>query len=99
MNSFQKQPAEKRTIAIEYLNELASGVTVSSGTVAAIDLTDNSDVSATVLTSTTATISGTQARVQTRAGTNAKNYKITFTTTLSNTDIWEDDVIMKVLER
>lgn len=93
---FTKQPSEKRTIAVEYQNELPSGVTLSSGTVSAISLADGSDASSAVLTSTTATISGTQARVQTKNGTNGVDYKITFLTTLSNTDIWEDDVVMKV---
>lgn len=97
-NSFVKQPAEKRTIAIEYQDELATGVTLSGGTVAAVNLSDGSSASATVLVSTTATISGTQARAQVQAGTNGTDYKITFLTTLSNSDIWEDDVTMKVKE-
>lgn len=99
MSSFNKQPAEKRTIAIEYARELPSGVTLVSGTVAATNLSDNSSASGAVLVSTTATISGTQAKVQTQAGTNGIDYKITFLTTLSNGDIWEDDIIMKVGER
>lgn len=98
MSNFTKQPAEKRTIAVEYLNELPSGVTVVSGTVAAVD-GNGVDVASTVLTSTTATISGTQARAQVKAGTSGVDYKITFLTTLSNTDIWEDDILMQVRER
>lgn len=99
MESFPKQPAEAYTIAMDYTNKLPTGATVSSGTVAAVDLVDNSSASSTVLASTTATISGAQARVKVQAGTNGRSYIVTFTTTLSNGDILEDDVRMDVKSR
>lgn len=84
---------------MDYTNKLPTGATVSSGTVAAVDLVDNSSASSTVLASTTATISGAQARVKVQAGTNGRSYIVTFTTTLSNGDILEDDVRMDVKSR
>lgn len=94
-NFFEKQPSESYTIEIEFLNRLPSGTTISSGTVSATDLStsffDNS-----VLASTTATISGTKAKAKVQAGTNGKNYKLTFLTTLSDSSILEEDVEMRV---
>jgi hypothetical protein len=95
MNNFDKQPAEGYTIAIEFANKLPSGASLSTGTVAAVDVqaaaTDNS-----VLSTTTATISGTQARVKVISGTDGKDYKITFTCALSDTSTLEEDVLMRV---
>lgn len=92
---FLKQPAESYTIAVEFAGKLPSGASLSSGTVSAIRLdtgaTDNS-----VLASTTATISGTQARVKIQAGTAGVKYKLTFLVTLSNGDIFEEAVAMDV---
>lgn len=94
---FEKQSAEAYTIAIEFSGKLPSGATLSSGTVTAQNtttgLTDN-----TVLGSTTATISGTQAKVKVQAGTNQVTYKITFTLTLSDASILEEDIRMKVVD-
>lgn len=95
MNSFDKQPAESYTIAIEFLGKLPSGASLSSGTVAGYDIQANATDN-TVLASTTATISGTQARVKVQAGTTSKDYKITFTCTLSDSSILEEDIIMRV---
>lgn len=96
MDRFTKQTGASFVIAIEYVNRLPPGSTsISSGTVSAkkydTDTTDN-----TVLASTTATISGTQARVKVQSGTTGEDYKITFLTTTSNGDILEDDVLMQV---
>lgn len=95
MNTFQKQPAEAYTIAIEFLNKLPTGTTVASGTVAGFDIqagaTDN-----TILASTTATCTTTQARVKVQAGANNKDYKITFTCTLNDSSILEEDILMQV---
>lgn len=95
---FQKQPGEDYSIAIEFLDKLPTGRTLTSGTVAALDLGTGTSASATVLASTTATISGTQARVKVQAGTHGKDYKITFLCDLDNGETLEEDVIMKVRE-
>lgn len=96
-NFFEKQPNESYTIGVEFANRLPFSATVSSGTVSAKDLstgaTDNS-----VLSSTTATISGTQARVKVLGGTHQKNYKVTFAVTLSDSGVLEEDIEMRVRE-
>lgn len=98
MKTFEKQPAENWTIAVEFVGKLPSGATLQSGTVSAIRLdtmaTDNS-----VLASTTATIVGTQARVKVQAGLTGIDYKLTFLLTLSNADVLEEDLLMQVVGR
>lgn len=96
--SFTKQPGESYTIAIEYLGNLPGTATLSSGTVAAIDVGSGASASGTVLATTTATISGTQSKIKVTAGTAGHEYKITFTNTLSTGEILEDDVFMRVDE-
>lgn len=92
---FRKQPSETYPIAIDYTNRLPEGLTLSSGTVAALNvqtnLTDN-----TVLSSTTGTVSGSKLRAKVQAGVNGSDYKITFTATLSDSSILEDDITMQV---
>lgn len=98
MKTFEKQPSESWTFAVEFVGKLPAGASLASGTVSAIRLdtgaTDNS-----VLASTTATIVGTQARVKVQAGTTGVEYKLTFLVTLSNSDLLEEDVIMQVVGR
>jgi hypothetical protein len=97
MIRFVKQPAETYTVAVEFAGKLPSGASLSSGTVSATRMdtgaTDNS-----VLASTSATISGTQARVRVKQGVSGVPYKLTFVVTLSNADILEEDVLMHVIE-
>ena len=98
LRTFIKQPAESYVIAIEWLGRLPIGATLSSGTVSAVNmatgLTDN-----TVLASTTATISGTQARVKVTGGTTGTDFKVTFLCTFSTGDVLEEDIIMMVRVR
>jgi len=91
-----KQPSESYAIGIEFAGKLPAGATLASGTVSAIRL-DTEATDNAVLASTTATISGTQALVKVQAGTAGITYKITFVVTLSNTDILEEDLILKVV--
>lgn len=90
-----KQPLESYTVGFEFAGKLPSGVTLTSGTVSAMNIgsgaTDN-----TVLASTTATISGTQAVVKVQGGVNGQMYRVTFLLTLSNGDILEEDLEMQV---
>lgn len=95
MNTFSKQPAETYTIGIDFTGKLPTGATVSSGTVAAFDAAGVS-ASGTVLSGTTATIVGNEARIKVLAGTHGQDYRIRFSVTLSNADILEEDVLMRV---
>lgn len=97
-NEFSKQPAEAYTIGLEFSGKLPTGASPSSGVVAAFDPA-GTDVSGTVLSGTTATISGTQARIKVIAGTHGVDYRLRFLVTLTNSDILEEDVLMRVEEQ
>lgn len=94
----KKQPSESYTIGIEYDGKLPAGSTLTSGSVSAVDYYSGQVVSGTILGSTSATISGTQAKVLLRAGTSGRRYKVTFETTLDSLEVLEDDIIVDVVE-
>ena len=98
MQTFTKQPAEAYTIALEFQGKLPSGASPSSGTVSATD-PNGADASSTVLSGTTATISGTQARIKVQSGSHGVNYRLRFLVTLTSTDILEEDLLMRVIEQ
>ena len=91
-----KQPNEQVTYAFEFKNRLAFGASLSSGAFTATDKSDDSDVTATLLSSSTATISGTQARFRVIAGTAGRTYRITLLATLDNSDVLEEDVLFVI---
>lgn len=99
LQTFSKQPSERYKIAIEWSGKLPSGASLDSGSVSAVDTSDDSDATSTVLASSTAEISGTQSRATVRAGTDGKTYKITFLVTLDDGSILEEDVNMRVEEQ
>lgn len=98
IDELYKQPSENYPFGFEFANKLPDGLTLSSGTVTgkniATGVTDN-----TVLQSTTATISGTQAKFRLQAGTDGASYNISLKVTLSDGSVLEEDLIMHVRER
>lgn len=99
MNTFNKQPNETYTIAVDFTGKLPTGATISTGTVFAFDQA-GTDVSGTVLDpGSAATIVGNEARKRVLAGTHGQDYRIRFRVTLSNTDILEEDVLMRVVNQ
>ena len=96
-NDFIKQPAEKFPISIDFTNRLPSGLTISTVTLAALDLSTNSDVTTTIFGGTSGTVSGNKATGTVRAGTNGHAYKLTITATLSDSSILEEDLNMSVV--
>jgi hypothetical protein len=90
-----KEVSEQYTIAVEFLNKLPTATSLVSGTVSATDMTTNLTDNS-VLSVTTAIISGTQAKVGVKAGTNGKRYKITFICTLNTGDVLEEDLMLLV---
>ena len=92
---FEKQPTETYTIGVDFEDKLPAGASVTAGTVGAFDPA-GADVSGTVLSSTNATISGTQARIKVLAGTHGIDYRLKFQITLSNSDVREKDILMQV---
>lgn len=95
--AFTKSPAETYTIAIEYSGRLPTGAALISGTVSAIN-EETKELDNSVLNSTTATISGTQARARVQAGTHGKRYRIVFSTTITGGEILEDIARMEVID-
>jgi hypothetical protein len=97
LQSFIKQPAEILPVTIDFTTRLPSGATISSATLSAIDLSDNSSVSATIWVSTTGSVSGAKVTGKARNGTTEKIYKLTFTLTLSDGSVLEEDLEMNVI--
>jgi hypothetical protein len=91
----EKQSSEKRPFTVTYTDRMPSGATLSSCTVAAYNLVSGT-LASSVVSSMTATIDGDTASVFLQAGTDSVRYKITFTATLSDGSIFEDDVLMAV---
>src|SRR5262245_17488127 len=96
MESFIKQPIETYTIASEFEGKLPAGASLSTGVVAAFDLA-GTDVSGIVLSGTTASIVGTQARIRVLAGNHGFDYRLRFRVTLTNSDVLEEDILMQVV--
>jgi len=93
-----QQPSEQRTLSIDLANDLPSGVTPSSGTVAAIRTDTGADVASTILVSTTLGISGTQITFTIKSLTSGLRYKLTFTVLLSNGNIVKPDAVISCIE-
>lgn len=95
---FDKHPSEVRNITIDFSNRLPTAVTVASGTCAALDMETLSDVTGTVLTSPTCTVTTTTATIKVQAGSANRKYKLTFSVTLSSTEVFIEVVYMQVRE-
>lgn len=97
---FTKQEWERIPRYFDYTDELTkmgSGVTLSSATLAGYNVTTGA-ADNTILSSTTATISGAQAQGLAIGGTAGNTYKITCQASFSNGARLEDDDFMKVEE-
>ena len=97
---FTKQPAETFSVALDFTGNLPSGTTLSSGTASAILISDSSDADSIILDSTTLTIDAGEdtATAKLKAGSAAGRYKVTYTLTLDNADILEEDIIVNCIE-
>lgn len=81
-----KHSTEIRTRSVDFDEKVPTGVTISSATIAAVELPTLTDRASTVLQSTTGTVSGTTVSFIAKAGTSGTRYKITVTATLSSGD-------------
>lgn len=99
-NYFEKQPTETYTISVDYSDTgaLPSGTALATGTVAAEKISDGTDASGTVLSGTTTTIDvgNKLAKIVVLAGDSGESYKLTFSTTLDDSSVLVDEVIMRV---
>ena len=94
IQQLEKQSTERRLISIDY-SDVLGGATLSSVAVTGVNLasgaTDNS-----IVHSTTATIVGDTSTVYAKSGTSGQKYRITFTATLSDAQVFKDDILMTV---
>jgi hypothetical protein len=95
-NFFKKEIAEAYDIAVNFTDRLDTGRSVSSCTVTALDLYDNSNASTSVLDDGTASVSANKCTEGIKAGANGHMYKLTFKAVLDNSDVLEDHVFMFV---
>lgn len=93
---FNKQPWEEETIALEWSARLASGDSLSSGDIKCYDISDDSDVTSTLIDSTA--ISGTQLYLKVKGGDDGGVYKVEMKMTTSNGDKKEGEIFVIVKE-
>jgi hypothetical protein len=97
LQTVTKQVSEQFVVGVEFFNRLPpNNPSISSATASAIKVSDSSDATATVLQSTTCTISGTQVRCGVKGGANGIQYKITLSVTLSDNSILEEDFYLQI---
>ena len=96
METITKQPSEVITYGIDFTARMPSGSSLSSAVASAVFLGDGSNASSSVLTSETCTIASSVAKFTVQSGLNGGDYKITILATLSNSNILENDILMKV---
>jgi hypothetical protein len=96
IDEFVKHPSEIIVKTVSYSDRLPSGVTVSSATIAAKDLHDASNVSSTVLGSTSGSTTSSATSFTAKAGTDGRDYLITVSSTLSDTEKFVDQILMHV---
>lgn len=92
---FEKQANEKIPKGIDYVGRLPTGATVQSVAVSAAIMPDLTDAAATVLEGI-ASVTTTRVTQMLKAGSDGKDYRITFLTTLSDGSQLEDDLLMQV---
>ncbi len=98
LESFNKQPGENFPFAVDFAGLLPTGTTISSVAVSAKNLTTNA-VDNSVIDNAVGGVSGTSAVARVKAGTDGVTYKITFSVTLSDGSVLEEDVLMVVADR
>ena len=96
MNYLNKQPSEIFPFSFDFVDCLDVAETIISKTVTAIELVHNADVTSTVIDSSS--INGTKIVIKVQAGIDRVDYKITIKVTTSGGNIFEEDVIMNVVE-
>jgi len=90
------QDFERLTRVHNWANVIASGTAVTSVAVTAIDLTDSADATSTVMVSDSTTLNKTTFTFKAPASSDGKNYKITLKMTRDDSDLFEEDYMLKV---
>lgn len=94
---FDKQPGEKFAITSNFADVLDTGETISTKSVAAAITTTGVDATTTVIDSSS--IAGQTILITVKAGTSGVSYKITVVITTSSGQIFEDEIVMHVVEQ
>lgn len=94
LESFTKHPSESYTKGINYAGLLPAGAAIASVSATATDTMTGADASATVLGSPS--FSGDEALIPVQAGTDGRDYLITFLLTLDNSNVVADQILMQV---
>jgi len=102
--NFTKQSYEEFFVSVDFIDAIADGdfLVLHSSSVTAIDLTTGADATAIVLDiATVAVIKNTDGilsilEVLVKAGTNTRNYKITYKGVTNLSQKWECDLVMRI---
>jgi len=93
---FDKQPGEKFAITANFADVMNTGETINTKSVSAATI---AGVSATDTIIDSSSISGQTVLITVKAGTNGVSYKITVVITTSAGQIFEDEIVMHVVEQ
>ena len=91
-----KQPNELFVIAVDFTNDLASGESLSTSSTTVIDVSTDLDVTTTI--KNTEQISGNEVQVACQAGTDESEYRITVSTTTSDSNVFVEELMLFVRE-
>ena len=92
---FEKETGERLTLEIDLTDRLPTSATPSTVAVTATDETLGTSASS-ILPSATGTASGAIISFAVYSGTTAHDYDVKVLTTLSNSDVLKENVILKV---
>jgi hypothetical protein len=95
MERFSKKQREIYTVTVDYVGRLPVNLTISAATVEIIEKIEGTNTTNNMLIGTPL-ISGEQIKAQVENGESGKDYIINFFATLSNGDIWQDNLVMSV---
>lgn len=79
-----KTPTEQWPVEVDFNNKLPEGLSITSGTVTAVDIADNTDQTSAILLSGTCSVTGTKVGFAVKAGIDKHRYKVTMLVTLSD---------------
>ena len=102
---FTKQPSEIERVGVNFKSRLSSGDAIASATFVVRD-TAGTDVSSEIAQAASAAVTdedadGTNdtASIKVQSGTDNTEYKMTIAATTSDSLVFEEDVIIHVIER
>lgn len=102
LDRFKKQPNDNLKYHIDYSAWLPTGVSVSNAVVSNIDVLNpaSTDVGEPTLSITSPTIiGGTVIEYFASSGTDGKTYKVTFLSTMTDTQELESEIEFRVTDR